>query len=64
MSTEFTMGEGHDVRELFGSDRATWAGNGAAQLGLTGDVDPADWEALSDLVTDDEDQADEPGLTQ
>jgi hypothetical protein len=36
-----------------------WVGDGVAHLGLTGDVDPADWDALSDLVTDDEDQADE-----
>lgn len=60
MSTEFTIREGHDIRELSGSGRGTWAGSGAADLGLTGDVDPADFEALSDLVADDEDQADEP----
>ena len=54
MSTEFTIREGHDIRELFGSGRATWAGDGAAALGLTGDVDPEDFEALSELVADED----------
>ena len=60
MSTEFTIREGHDIRELSGSGRGTWAGSGAADLGLTGNVDPTDFEALSDLAADDEDQVDEP----
>jgi hypothetical protein len=60
MSTEFTIREGRDIRELFGSGPATWAGSGAAKLGLTGDVKPEDFEALADLVTDeDQDQDDE-----
>jgi hypothetical protein len=59
MSTEFTIREGHDIRELFGSGRATWVGSGAAKLGLTGDVKPEDFEALAELVTDDEGQDDE-----
>jgi hypothetical protein len=59
MSAEFTIREGHDIRELFGSGRATWAGSGAADLGLTGDMAREDFEALSELVTDeDEDQDD------
>jgi hypothetical protein len=58
MSSEFTIREGHDIRELFGSGRATWAGKGAEALGLTGDVRPEDFEALAELVTD-EDQDDE-----
>ncbi len=61
MSAEFSIREGHDIRELSGADRAAWAGSGAAALGLTGQVNPADFEALSDLVADDEDQADEVG---
>ncbi len=52
MSAEFTIREGHDIRELFGSSQATWAGSGAADLGLTGDADPEDFEGLSELVTD------------
>ncbi len=60
MSAEFSIREGHDIRELSGADRATWAGSSAAALGLTGQVNPADFEALSDLVADD-DQADEVG---
>jgi len=60
MSAEFTIREGRDIRELFGSGRTTWAGSGAAALGLTGDVDPKDFERLPELVTDeDEDQDDE-----
>jgi hypothetical protein len=54
MSAEFTIREGHDIRELFGSGRATWAGAGAAKLGLTGDVDPEEFEALSELVADED----------
>ena len=57
MSSEFTIREGHDISELFGSGRATWAGKGAEALGLTGDVRPEDFEALAELVTgEDEDQ--------
>jgi hypothetical protein len=60
MSDEFTIKEGRDIRELSGSGRGAWAGDGATHLGLTGDVDPKDFEALSELVTDvDEDQDDE-----
>jgi hypothetical protein len=60
MSGEFTIREGRDIRELFGSGRATWAGNGAQALGLTGDVRPEDFEALAELVTqEDQDQDDE-----
>jgi hypothetical protein len=58
MSTEFTIREGHDIRELFGSGRTTWAGSDAAKLGLTGDVKPEDFEALAELVAD-EDEDDE-----
>ena len=36
MSAEFTIREGHDIRELFGSGRATWAG-WCRQTGLTGE---------------------------
>ncbi len=61
MSAEFSIREGHDIRELSGADRATWAGAGAAALGLTGQVNPADFAALSDLVSDYDDQADEVG---
>jgi hypothetical protein len=59
MSAEFTIREGHDIRELFGSGRATWAGSGAAALGLTADVEPADFEALSELVTDEDEGQDD-----
>jgi hypothetical protein len=59
MSAEFTIREGRDIRELFGSGRATWAGSGAADLGLTGDVDPEDFEALSELVTDEDEGQDD-----
>ena len=60
MSAEFTIKEGHDIQELFESGGGTWTGDGAPHPGLSGGVDPADWEALSNLVTDDEDQAEEP----
>jgi hypothetical protein len=58
---EVRISEGYDVRAI--AERAVrpglWAGNGAAALGLSGDVDPADFEALSELITDeDEDQDD------
>ncbi len=59
MSAEFTIREGHDIRELFGSGRATWAGSGAANLELTGDVDPEDFEALSERVTDEDEGQDD-----
>lgn len=59
MSTEVTIREGHDIRELFGSGRATWAGDGAAKLGLTGDVKPEHFEALSELVTDEDEGQDD-----
>ena len=60
MSGEFSIRKSHDIRELSGADHSARAGAGAAALGLTGEVNPADFEALSDLVTNDEDQADEP----
>ena len=58
------INKGYDLRPILeGAARpGVWAGDGAADLGLTGDVDPADWDGLSDLVTDDEDQDDEPEL--
>ncbi len=60
MSAEFSIREGQDIRELSGAGRSAWTGAGTAALGLTGEVDPADFEALSDLVADeDEDQGDE-----
>jgi hypothetical protein len=48
--------EGHDIRVLAeGAARPeVWVGDGAAALGLTGHVDPADFEALSELVTDED----------
>jgi hypothetical protein len=54
MSAEFSIREGHDIRELFEFGHATWAGNGAEALGLTGDVRPEDFEALAELVTDED----------
>jgi hypothetical protein len=63
MSAEFTIREGHDIRELFGSGRATWVGSGAAKLGLTGDVDPEDFEALSELLTNEDEGQDAPRET-
>jgi hypothetical protein len=57
MTTKVTIREGRDIRELFESGRGTWAGKGAAALGLTGEVRPEDFERLPELVTDeDEDQ--------
>jgi hypothetical protein len=61
MSAEFSIRDGQDVRELSRAGHSAWAGAGAADPGLTGQVNPADFEGLSDLVADDEDQADEPG---
>lgn len=58
MSAEFTIREGGDIRELFGSGRAAWAGSGATKLGLTGDLGPEDFEALSELVTDEDEGQD------
>ena len=60
MSAEFSIRNGQDIRELSGAGHSAWAGASAADLGLTGQVNRADFEALSDLVDDDEDQADEP----
>ena len=54
------INKGHDLRPIL-EDAArpgVWAGAGTVDLGLSGDVDPADWDALSDLVADDEDQDD------
>jgi hypothetical protein len=52
MSTEVTITEGCDIRELSGLGFGTWVGDGAAKIGLTGDVDPKDFESLSKLVGD------------
>ncbi len=54
--------EGYDIRAIAeGAPRpGVWVGRGAAALGLSGNVDPKDFEALSELVSDeDEDQGDE-----
>jgi hypothetical protein len=54
--------EGYDLRAVLeGAARpGIWVGDGAAALGLTGEVDPADFEALSELVTEkDQGQDDE-----
>ena len=60
MSVEVTIREGRDIRELFGSGRGTWTGKGAAALGLSGEVRQEDFELLSELVTEqDEDQDNE-----
>jgi hypothetical protein len=59
MGGEFTIREGHDIRELFGSGHATWAGNGAEALGLTGDVRPEDFGALAEVVTDEDGNQDD-----
>jgi hypothetical protein len=64
MSAEITIREGRDIRELSGSGRGTWAGAGAAKLGLTGDVKPEDFEALSELVTDEDEDQDDESLQQ
>jgi len=54
------INKGYDLRPII--DGAThpgvWVGSGAAHLGLAGDVEAASWDALSDLVDDDEDQDD------
>ena len=60
MSAEFSIRNGQDIRESSGAHHSAWPGAGAADLGLTGPVNPADFEALSDLVAGDEDQDDEP----
>ncbi len=57
MSAEVTIREGRDIRELSGSGCGTWAGDGAAHLGLSGNVDAKDLEVLSELVIhEDEDR--------
>jgi hypothetical protein len=57
---EVRITEGYDIRAIAeGAARpGVWVGEGAAALGLTGDVDPEDFEALSGLVAaeDAEDQ--------
>jgi hypothetical protein len=53
--------EGYDIRAIAeGAARpGVWVGDGAAALGLTGDMGPEDFEALSELVTlEDENQDD------
>jgi hypothetical protein len=63
MSTEVTIREGRDIRQLFGSGRGTRSGHGAA-LELSGDVDSKNFEALPRLVSDeDDDQGDEDPST-
>jgi hypothetical protein len=49
---EVRITEGYDIRAIAeGAARpGVWVGDGAAALGLTGDVDPEDFEALSGLV--------------
>jgi hypothetical protein len=59
MTIKVTIREGRDIRELFGSGHGTWAGKGAAALGLTGEVRPEDFERLSELVTDENEDQDE-----
>ncbi len=53
--------EGYDLRAILeGAARpGVWVGDGAAALGLTGEVDPEDFEALSDLVTDEDENQDQ-----
>jgi hypothetical protein len=53
--------EGYDIRAIAeGAARpGVWVGDGAAALGLTGDVDPEDFEALSGLVTDEDEGQDD-----
>jgi hypothetical protein len=58
---EVRISNGYDIRAIAeGAVRpGVWAGNGAAALGLSGHVNPADFEALLELITDeDEDQDD------
>jgi hypothetical protein len=52
------INKGYDLRPILedAAHPGVWAG--AVELGLSGDVDPTDWDALSYLVTDDEDQND------
>ena len=56
------ISEGYDIRAI-AEDAArpgVWVGRGAAALELSGNVDPKDFEALAELVSDeDEDQGDE-----
>lgn len=53
--------EGYDIRAITeGAARpGVWAGHGAAALGLTGNVDSEDFEALSELVTDEDENQDD-----
>jgi hypothetical protein len=48
--------EGHDIRAIAeGAARpGVWVGDSAAALGLTGHVNPSDFQALSELVTDED----------
>jgi hypothetical protein len=61
---EIRITEGHDIRAIAeGTARpGVWVGKGAAALGLSGDVDPADFEALSNLVTDEDEDQDDVNL--
>ena len=54
------INKGDDLRPILegAAHPGVWAGDGTAHLGLAGDVDPADWDALSDLVADYKDQDD------
>ena len=51
------INKGYDLRPILdGAARPGVLGWGwCCPLGLAGDVDPADWDVLSDLVTDDDD---------
>lgn len=59
---EVRVTEGRDIRAVAEGTacRGVWVGKGAAALGLSGDVDPADFEALSELVTDEDQDRREP----
>jgi hypothetical protein len=58
---EVRITEGYDIRAVAeGAVRpGIWVGNGAASLGLSGDVDPEDFEALSELVADEDEEQDQ-----
>ena len=53
--------EGYDIRAIAeGAARpGVWVGDGAAALGLTGDVDPEEFEALSGLAADEDEGQDD-----
>jgi hypothetical protein len=57
--------EGYDLRAILeGATRpGVWAGDGAAALGLTGEVALQDWERLSELVSDEDEDQDEADVS-